>query len=292
MKYKEFLQTIETEIKKKLEDGYSLKIHPVKKNNGKIYDGLLIINPSFNIAPAIYLNPYYHWYLDGVSINDIVDSIISSYKEVLPKQNFDITSVYDYSLAKSHIIMKLVNYEQNKNELMSMPHVKYLDLAVIFLYYIDSAGSELCTLKITNALLEEWKISMRQLMEDAITNTEKKLPYSLINMEDVVPVSRELINSSGIDPMMLIFTNQYKIYGATTMLYPGILKKISDKLDSDLVLIPSSIHEFLVLPRTIHDDIPTLNSFINEVNSTEVTDEEILSDHVYIYSRKKQAVEY
>ena len=130
MKYKEFLQTIETEIKKKLEDGYSLKIHPVKKNNGKIYDGLLIINPSFNIAPAIYLNPYYHWYLDGVSINDIVDSIISSYKEVLPKQNFDITSVYDYSLAKSHIIMKLVNYEQNKNELMSMPHVKYLDLAV------------------------------------------------------------------------------------------------------------------------------------------------------------------
>ena len=173
MKYKEFLQTIETEIKKKLEDGYSLKIHPVKKNNGKIYDGLLIINPSFNIAPAIYLNPYYHWYLDGVSINDIVDSIVSSYKEVLPKQNFDITSVYDYSLAKSHIIMKLVNYEQNKNELMSMPHVKYLDLAVIFLYYIDSAGSELCTLKITNALLEEWKISMRQLMEDAITNTEK-----------------------------------------------------------------------------------------------------------------------
>ena len=97
---------------------------------------------------------------------------------------------------------------------------------------------------------------------------------------------------SAIDPMMLILTNQYKIYGATTMLYPGILKKISDKLDSDLVLIPSSIHEFLVLPRTIHDDIPTLNSFINEVNSTEVTDEEILSDHVYIYSRKKQAVEY
>ena len=48
----------------------------------------------------------------------------------------------------------------------------------------------------------------------------------------------------------------------------------------------------MLLPRTIHDDIPTLNSFINEVNSTEVTDEEILSDHVYIYSRKKQAVEY
>ena len=106
--------------------------------------------------------------------------------------------------------MKLVNYEQNKNELMSMPHVKYLDLAVIFLYYIDSAGSELCTLKITNALLEEWKISMRQLMEDAITNTEKKLPYSLINMEDVVPVSEELINSSGIDPMMLILQTNTK----------------------------------------------------------------------------------
>ena len=65
MKYTEFLHTIETEITARLDNDFKLTIHPVKKNNGMIYDGLVIINPKFNIAPTIYLNPYYHWYLDG-----------------------------------------------------------------------------------------------------------------------------------------------------------------------------------------------------------------------------------
>ena len=69
MKYTEFLHTIETEITARLDNNFKLTIHPVKKNNGMIYDGLVIINPKFNIAPTIYLNPYYHWYLDGVSID-------------------------------------------------------------------------------------------------------------------------------------------------------------------------------------------------------------------------------
>ena len=64
MKYTEFLHTIETEITARLDNNFKLTIHPVKKNNGMIYDGLVIINPKFNIAPTIYLNPYYHWYLD------------------------------------------------------------------------------------------------------------------------------------------------------------------------------------------------------------------------------------
>ena len=59
MKYTEFLHTIETEITARLDNNFKLTIHPVKKNNGMIYDGLVIINPKFNIAPTIYLNPYY-----------------------------------------------------------------------------------------------------------------------------------------------------------------------------------------------------------------------------------------
>lgn len=54
MKYTEFLHTIETEITARLDNNFKLTIHPVKKNNGMIYDGLVIINPKFNIAPTIF----------------------------------------------------------------------------------------------------------------------------------------------------------------------------------------------------------------------------------------------
>ena len=79
MKYTEFLHTIETEITARLDNNFKLTIHPVKKNNGMIYDGLVIINPKFNIAPTIYLNPYYHWYLDGVSIDSLLDVLFYTY---------------------------------------------------------------------------------------------------------------------------------------------------------------------------------------------------------------------
>lgn len=91
MKYTEFLHTIETEITARLDNNFKLTIHPVKKNNGMIYDGLVIINPKFNIAPTIYLNPYYHWYLDGVSIDSILDAILSTYNDFKPTEDFDIS---------------------------------------------------------------------------------------------------------------------------------------------------------------------------------------------------------
>lgn len=96
MKYTEFLHTIETEITARLDNNFKLTIHPVKKNNGMIYDGLVIINPKFNIAPTIYLNPYYHWYLDGVSIDSILDAILSTYNDFKPTEDFDISFCDDF----------------------------------------------------------------------------------------------------------------------------------------------------------------------------------------------------
>ena len=120
MKYQEFIQTIKEYVISKLDASQKVIIQPVVKNNGTVYDGLIVIDPILNISPTIYLNPYYHHYLEGISMEDICEDILDTYKENLPTENFDISLFKDFSKAKDHIIMKLVNYERNQELLQDI----------------------------------------------------------------------------------------------------------------------------------------------------------------------------
>ena len=153
MKYTEFLHTIETEITARLDNNFKLTIHPVKKNNGMIYDGLVIINPKFNIAPTIYLNPYYHWYLDGVSIDSILDAILSTYNDFKPTEDFDISFCDDFSKVKEKIIFQLISYDKNQKQLKDVPYIKYLDFAIIFEVYVGAELPEFGTITVKDALM-------------------------------------------------------------------------------------------------------------------------------------------
>ena len=107
MKYQEFTETVKEHIQQELQK--PVQLFPVLKNNGAIYDGLVILDPILNISPTIYLNPYYHRYLDGVSMEDIYEDILNTYHENLPDEDFDVSVFRDYDKAKERIVMKLVN---------------------------------------------------------------------------------------------------------------------------------------------------------------------------------------
>ena len=184
MKYTEFLHTIETEITARLDNNFKLTIHPVKKNNGMIYDGLVIINPKFNIAPTIYLNPYYHWYLDGVSIDSILDAILSTYNDFKPTEDFDISFCDDFSKVKEKIIFQLISYDKNQKQLKDVPYIKYLDFAIIFEVYVGAELPEFGTITVTDALLSRWGIDTETLIRASMQNTPKILPCSIINMAE------------------------------------------------------------------------------------------------------------
>ena len=275
MKYTEFLHTIETEITARLDNNFKLTIHPVKKNNGMIYDGLVIINPKFNIAPTIYLNPYYHWYLDGVSIDSILDAILSTYNDFKPTEDFDISFCDDFSKVKEKIIFQLISYDKNQKQLKDVPYIKYLDFAIIFEVYVGAQLPEFGTITVTDALLSRWGID---------TETEflaKKCPGYANQMRAVCD----------FDSLpMYILTNSRQTNGASAILYPGVLSSLAKKLGGNMLLIPSSIHEFLVMPLDSDIDVCNLSEFICEVNSTEVRDEEVLGERYYIYDSKTDTV--
>ncbi len=291
MKYTEFLQTIETEITARLDDTFKLQIHPVEKNNGKIYDGLVIINPSFNIAPTIYLNPYYHWYLDGVSMDSILDAILSTYNEVRPTEDFDISFCSDFSKAKDHIVMQLISYDKNQKKLADIPYIKYLDFAIIFQIYTEVSFPEFGTITITDELVKKWDVNLETLIRAVLKNTPAIMPCSVLNMAEYIKskcpeYAKLLTDMAAEDIPIYILTNQRKINGATSLLYPGMLSSLSKKLGGNLLLIPSSIHEFLVMPLNSGVETCGLNEFIREVNATQLTDEEVLGERYYIYDCK------
>ncbi len=293
MRYQKFIETVKEHIKQELQR--QVYVYPVLKNNGAIYDGLVILDPILNISPTIYLNPYYHRYLDGVSMEDIYEDILKTYHENLPQEDFDISVFHDYTKAQERIVMKLVNARKNKQLLQNIPHILVYDLAIIFLCSVSDFMQEYATILIHNQHMEFWNVTVDDLYEAAKVNSPKILAPRLDNLHDVF----EYITNESLPFLeelnISILTNYLKIHGATCMVYPNLLSEVAEIYEDDLIIIPSSIHEVLVFPK---ENIPKeyslehFGAMIQEVNETQLTDDEILSDHVYWYHRDTQEITY
>lgn len=295
MKYKNFIKNVKTYMESQFQEGQKVLIQPVLKNNGTVYDGLIIIDPILNISPTIYLNPYYHRFLDGVSMEDIYSDILSTYHENLPKEDFDISLFKDFDKAKERILVKLVNQERNSELLEEVPHIIFHDLAIIFVCAICDFLDEYATILIHNQHLEMWGISLDELYEIGMENTPKLLPYSFDSMENVLKHLSDGTLPFVTDIAMSVLTNQLKIHGATSIIYPGLLKRLANDLDDDIIIIPSSIHEVLIIPyqSTISKySLLNFRDMIVQVNEEQLPDEEVLSDHAYLYLKDSEKLIY
>ncbi len=295
MKYKNFIKNVKTYMESQFQEGQKVLIQPVLKNNGTVYDGLIIIDPILNISPTIYLNPYYHRFLDGVSMEDIYSDILSTYQENLPKEDFDISLFKDFDKAKERILVKLVNQERNSELLEEVPHIIFHDLAIIFVCAICDFLDEYATILIHNQHLEMWGISLDELYEIGMENTPKLLPYSFDSMENVLKHLSDGTLPFVTDIAMSVLTNQLKIHGATSIIYPGLLKRLANDLDDDIIIIPSSIHEVLIIPyqSTISKySLLNFRDMIVQVNEEQLPDEEVLSDHAYLYLKDSEKLIY
>ena len=172
--------------------------------------------------------------------------------------------------------------------LSHIPHFKYLDFAIIFQILLDKNSYGNASITIHEQLLNKWRLSIDDLLNVALINTPLLLPHQLLNLNDLIP--SDIFPCTFADELvdMYVLTNTNKINGASAILYDGLLNQISKKLHSDLVLLPSSIHEFIILPHNNDMSFNAMTEMVNSVNETSVSDEEILSDHVYFYDSKSK----
>jgi hypothetical protein len=288
MNYPEFLHTLFDMLKEKAGPDTTLQYQQVSKNNGVNFDAIIMISSKVNLSPTIYIPPYYHRYLDGVSMEQIVEDIMTAYKTHLPEQDFDITLFTDYEKARDHIVLRLVSYERNEKLLQTVPHRRFLDFAVIFYCLLESNSSHQAGILIYNHHLCMWNVDCEELYQTAMHNSPRLLEYKLFNLQDIlkeVLSEAENWDEEDLFPMYAL-SNRHRTYGAGVILYPGLLSELADSFGKDLLIIPSSVHEVLLLPSDEFPDTAYYSEMIREVNETQLADEEVLSDHPYYYSRK------
>lgn len=268
-------------------------VKKVRKNNGVEMDGLWIQENGNHISPIIYLNPFYCCYLEGRSVEQIADDICAAYMEKEMADGFDASQFIDFSRAKLNIVFRLVNYERNRLLLKEIPHRKFLDLAVVFCFLVCNAkGKGQASILIRNEHLEHWGVCEEEITRLAYQNTPQLLGYDFIGMGQILgercldEAGNKISHSeAGVVPEMTILTNYSRLNGAACLIYPDILREFAQKTDSNLVILPSSIHEVILIP-VKEDTIPDREAFcrmICEVNETQVADTEVLSDHPYFY---------
>lgn len=285
MKFQEFIKAVKEEVAKRT--GRAVVVHPVIKNNDTVYHGLVIMEPVLNVSPTIYLDTYFHEYMDGVSMEDIIEDIVKTYKENSPTKDFDISLFKDFNKAKHRIIMKVVNTEKNKKLLKKVPHIPFYDLSVVFLVDVTQAMNEYATILIHNQHLDYWDVGVEELYKLAKENTPRQLQPRLDDLHDVFEYitgeSLPFLKKLGIQ----ILTNHLHIHGATCIAYPKLLKELFDNFKANVIIIPSGIHEVLVFSEKNMPnghDLECISKMVRSVNQEDVENQDILSNHVYRFN--------
>lgn len=294
--YSNFKQQLLADLQNRLGSDIQVTVQDIIKNNDTHLDGLTILSAKYNLSPTIYLNHYFKQYEAGRSLEEIENDILKVYRENCPSSNIDISFFTDYDKVKSRIIFKLVNYERNRELLSKVPHYRFLDLAIIFNCLVESSPSGSATILIHDHHLDYWGITRDDLYALSQQNTPKLLSYDLRDMTEILKelFSDECTPSDDIhfkeSCPMYVLTNRYKLNGSGCILYQNLLRDFANRIKSDLFILPSSIHEVLIIPVKNQTTPQELTDMVKDVNSSQLSREEILSDHVYYYSREKEQI--
>lgn len=291
MEYQDFKETLMSLLQKKTGGKRTVTVQQVEKNNGVMLEAVIIMGKEDCVVPTFYLQEFYEEYKKGMEIEEIVRQILQIEREHRQDTDFSLDSFENYSLARTKIYYKLINYQMNRRMLKNVPHIRYLDLAVVFYYRMEGGNFHGSTILIHNCNLESWGIDSRRLMEDAAMNTSRKLPYTFQGMEALIEeLTGEETRKYCEEELMYVLTNEEKQFGAAVLLYPHVLNHIAKILKKNFYVLPSSVHECILVPDQGQYSRLELMKMVKEVNESQVEDEEILSYEVYYYDRKKETL--
>ena len=256
-------------------------------------DALIIHMPDAAGAPVIYLNSLYHHYESGSSLQDICHMVLAGIQRDSLISHETVAELQDLQYVRNRIAFRLISHEANEALLKTIPWVPFLDLAVIFYLHLGSnAGNQISSV-ITNRQAHSWNLSPNDLFSMAKINTPRLCPATFTRMdhlilgrdtdpEDVVLYENDL-------PCIYVLTNENGINGASCLLYDGIIKDLADRIGTDLIILPSSIHEVLLVPDIQLQSYEEFRDMVRCINANDVPKEDILSNEIYLYCRKNMA---
>ena len=313
MKYELFTEELTECIINMAEPGEEVTVRKILKINDTAFDSVTVKQPGCNMTPTLYFQDLKRSFDEGMEMDELARSVLSYSRTgsgVWPAEDFDPG---DYSYFRDKVMFRLVSSGKNRQYLRHRPHRSNLDLEIVYYYQCRIGKESMGTISVGDEDLNRWGISEEDIYRDALRNTP------ILNPPVICPIT-DLLNSfldpeEGTDPHtpvcdtdpdegdeievpvyepdlygntpvpLLVLTNESKYCGAACMLYEGLLRNLSDEIRSDLFIIPSSIHEVLLLPDEGEFSEEELSALVCEINAHFINPSEILSDHVYRFKR-------
>ncbi|MBQ4483060.1 MAG: hypothetical protein II966_07500 [Lachnospiraceae bacterium] len=282
-------------VRRKLEDicgkEFSVSVYEALKNNSVVYKGITIREECNNVAPTIYMEEFYTDYCDGKDIEEIVNDILRVYSSTRKGPEFETEKFSDFEWVRERIFFKLVNARQNALMLQNVPSGGFLDLAMVYAVYMGTYRDSFSSVTIRNEHLDMWGVNEEEVKELAVKNTPVLLPSNICSMKEMLDGMGVKADGLTDEIPMYILSNRDRVNGAASMAYEGVVGRFARDLGSDLYILPSSIHELIIVPAGEEMDPRRLVQMIREVNDTQVSREEVLSYSLYQYSREREALE-
>ena len=294
MSLNEFAEQMVQDVSKKLEseEFHDLEckvVSNVKKNN---CDRCGIFIGMNGVDAVLYADEAYQRYIMGTSFEEILENTTNQFKQALGSNDFGNINevakiITDYEKAKAGLLITLVGIKGNEEMLENHPHRVVEDMAVMYRIMGDIFGEPHGSVPVSNGLLERWGIAEEQLHKDAVQNSVKNFPAEFRGLFECLGGLCEGVNAS---EEAYVANTMYN-FGASVILYPGFLEDIAERFNTDLIILPSSIHDCIIIPcneEKIKKGAAPLLKMVKEINATQIAPEDRLTDNVYFYDRKNK----
>lgn len=298
MELREFANKVKDGVCAFLGNDAQAELKEVVKNNGVVLLAIMIAGKGVAAAPTIYLDSFYAEYQRGGRLGDAVREICEIYQQNKIENGINFDFFRDYEAVRGRIFKKVVNYEKNRQMLMQVPYIRFLDLAVVcyYAYLNDYLGKG--AVQITTEHLDMWGISQETLFADAEENTTGKLGPELQNMQEMIwemiSANPDRLDSHQLEDVlrctvqeipMYVMTLRGRYFGAVCLCFSQWLQAFADKFGKNVFILPSSIHELILIPDMGREKPDFLRNMVMEVNREQVSEEERLSDQVYYFDQ-------
>lgn len=279
-------------IREKIGEGYTVGHQETVKNNGLVLDGVIIVAKGEAVSPTVYITEQM---LDDMGEEGLADYVIEVYENHKSDMEVDVKQITSKEYILENVEYKLVGAEANQQKLSCVPHKLLADMAAFYVVVVNNDENGMASYTLTNENVAGLGVGIEEIDEAARRNTLEKGGVEFISMEDTMnsmmfgmPVEKKAIEDATFDtPGFYVLSNKRRMGGATLLMYAELLAQISDRAGTDLYILPSSIHEVLVMKDDELIDVEHLKQMVGEVNCQEVQPDEVLTNSVYKYSKEE-----
>lgn len=298
MNFEGFVNRVLDQIKEYLPESFQdaeLVVRQHEKLNNQ-YAALTIADVK--MAPIINLEDYFYDYEHGRSFDSIMGAISESISMEQPELNF--AALADFDKAKELLFIRVSSAEKNADYLKNVPHTIVEDMAITYHLKMNMDENGVASAVVAHDNLCMYGVSVEELHQVAIENSEKMFPLYSFDLNErmrqnfIEDMKRDGMPEEMIEELlkefpesgenaMTVVTNDVGVNGAAAIFYPGVMDKIAEMTKGDYFILPSSVHETIVLPDNGALTAKELEAMVTEINSTQVEPWDRLTDQVYHY---------